>query len=429
MHEGRRAGLWVGVLALVVGIAAKPLAATDRVHLTLDDALALLRRQGPEELAEAERVRAAHGDVLAARALPNPTLSLGVGNFALGTTNPPGLSVGDTIVGQVGLQQELLLWGRRGARITASTGHQSQAEAERKDLDRRLVREVRVQFAELLVATERVRLAEDDRNRFQETVRVSEARRKNGEISPAELERIRLEQRGFEREVAQAQGERQEAAATLLPMLGLGGAEVDPAGGLDVPDAPQDTEQLIEQGLAHRPDLLAAEAAVHAAEAELELAKAQALPDPTIGIQYTHSEFGVSGDLRDQAGATLSLPLPLFDRNQGAIVRAGATAAAARHVVDRLRATIPQEVRTAVLAYGRARAQSKRFAETYLAAAKSARTAAEASYREGASSLLELLEAERTFIQTQRDSLDSLRDVQVAAADIRAAAALEVEHR
>src|SRR5262249_52188188 len=150
MQGGRRAGLRVALLALVVGITGRPLAATDRVHLTLDDALELLRRQGPGGLAEAERVRAAHGDVLAARALPNPTLSLGVGNFALGTTNPSGLSVGDTVVGQVGLQQELLLWGRRGARITASTGHQAQAEAERRDLDRRRVREGRVQVAGVL---------------------------------------------------------------------------------------------------------------------------------------------------------------------------------------------------------------------------------------------------------------------------------------
>jgi cobalt-zinc-cadmium efflux system outer membrane protein len=117
--------------------------------------------------------------------------------------------------------------------------------------------------------------------------------------------------------------------------------------------------------------------------------------------------------------------LPVFDRNEGAVLRASAELAAARHVVEGLRAQIPHEVRAAVHAYRLARGQVGRYAEAYLGQARNARTAVEASYREGASSLLDLLEAERTFIQTQRDHLDALREVRTAAADITAAAALE----
>src|SRR5439155_1389135 len=184
-------------------------------------------------LAGALHVRAAHGDVVTAGLLPNPTLSAGVGNFPLGRTNPSGIGVGDTVVSQVGLEEEILLPGKRGARLAAARRREAAAAAERADLERRLAFELRARFVALLEASER---------------------------------------------------------------------------------------------LARRPDLEAAERAREAAEAALRLARAERWPNPTLGVQYTHSEFQVSGDLADQVGTSVSVPLPVFNRNQGEIERAEAEA-------------------------------------------------------------------------------------------------------
>jgi len=416
-------GLWrLVAFALLVPVCtwAEPVA-----PLTLDQALDLLHHQNPELLAAALNIRAAHGDLVSARLLPNPTLSNQVGNFPLGQTNPPGLGVGQTVIEQVGLQEEIQLWGRRGARVSAAGAREAQATDERADLERRLVFETRSRFVAVLVTTERLRLARENLDRYRETVRVSQERRKAGDISPAELDKVSLEQRTFELEVADAQTERTEAVAALLPLLGLDAGDVTVVGDLNPPPARTDVDALVGEALTRRPDLLALERAVEAADARLRLARAERWPDPTVGVQYTHDQFTVSGDLPNSLGTSFSLPLPLFDRNQGQLERAEAEAMIARHELDKTRLAIPQEVRTAVNTYQLASAQTRRYETAYLSQAKEALSGSEASYREGAVSLLEFLEAERAYIQTQRDHLKALLDAYVAAFGVASAAALD----
>ena len=414
------------VLSLAVALVVRPArAAEETAQVTLDEAVALLRRQSPELLAGALKVRAAQGDVTTARLYPNPTLSFGAGNFPIGRTNPPGIGAGDTVNEQVGIGQELVLWGKRGERIAAAHGRMAAAGAERADLDRRLVFEVRARFVRTLVAGERLRLARENLTHYRETVRVSRERADAGEISAAEFDKIALEQRGFEHEVADAEIERREAVAELLPLLGLDVADLVPVGELRLPAARTDTDTLVSEALRRRPDLTAAERAAEAAEAALRLARAERWPNVTVGVQYTHDEFQVAGNLANSLGANFSLPLPLVNRNQGEIQRAEAEALIARREVQKLRLGIPQEVRTAVTSYTVAGERVRRFEEAFLRQSEDARRAAEVSYREGAISLLEFVEAERTFIQTQRDHLDALLDGHTAAFDVTRAAALE----
>ena len=415
------------VLSLAVALVVRPArAAEETAQVTLDEAVALLRRQSPELLAGALKVRAAQGDVTTARLYPNPTLSFGAGNFPIGRTNPPGIGAGDTVNEQVGIGQELVLWGKRGERIAAAHGRMAAAGAERADLDRRLVFEVRARFVRTLVAGERLRLARENLTHYRETVRVSRERADAGEISAAEFDKIALEQRGFEHEVADAEVERRQAVAELLPLLGLDVADLVPVGELRLPAARTDTDTLVSEALRRRPDLTAAERAAEAAEAALRLARAERWPNVTVGVQYTHDEFQVAGNLANSLGANFSLPLPLVNRNQGEIERAEAEALIARREVQKLRLGIPQEVRTAVTSYTVAGERVRRFEEAFLRQSEDARRAAEVSYREGAISLLEFVEAERTFIQTQRDHLDALLDGHLSAFDVTRAAALEV---
>ena len=414
------------VLSLVVTLAVQPArAAEDIPHVTLDEAVTRLRQESPELLAGALKVRAARGDVTTARLYPNPTLSVGAGNLPLGRTNPAGLGVGDTVNEQVGIGQEVVLWGKRGERIAAAHGRLAAAGAEHADLERRLAFEVRARFLRALVATERLRLARENLARYQDTVRVSRERSESGEISAAEFDKIALEQRGFEHELADAEIERRQAVAELLPLLGLDVADLVPVGDLRLPAARTDTEALVSEALRRRPDLTAAEREADAADAALRLARAERWPNVTVGVQYTHDEFQVAGNLANSLGATFSLPLPLVNRNQGEIQRAEAEALIARREVQKLRLEIPQEVRTAVTGYTVAGERVRRFEEAFVRQAEEARHAAEVSYREGAISLLEFLEAERAFIQTQRDHLDALLDGHTAAFDVTRAAALE----
>jgi len=407
-------------------VAGAHFANASGVGLTMDEAIARMRAQSPDVLAAALKVKAAEGDLRTAGAYPNPTLSVGLGNFAIGRTNPPGLGAGETVVVQGGLSEELELWGKRPARIAQAQSAIASAQSARGDLERTATFEVRRRFLDVLVATERRRLARENLDRYRETVRVSQARARSGDISPADFNKIALEQRGFEREVADADLERQQAMAALLPLIGSEGDDVEPVGSLALPPVPGTSAALVDDALAKRPDLHEAESDVEAADAALELAHAEAWPNPTVGVGYTHSQFTVSGDLADQIGANVSIALPVANRNQGAIERAEAEALTAREAVHKLRLTIPREVQTALAAYASAKARVDRFEHQFLKQAEAARKAAEVSYRDGAVSLLELLEAERTYIATQRDYLDALRDGHTAAYDVIRVTALEV---
>jgi outer membrane protein, heavy metal efflux system len=415
------------VLALALLLAPSAVARSEEaLRLTLDDALARLHRQSPELLAGALKVQAARGDVRTARLLPNPVLSAGVGNLPLGRTNPRGLGVGDTVTSTVGAEQEVPLWGKRGARIEAAEHKAGAAEEERIDLEQQLSFEVRDRFTALLEASERLRLARENLDHYRETVRITGERARSGDISPAEFDKVALEQRGFEKEVDEAELDRHEAVAALLPLVGTDAVDIEPVGTLGLPDVPADPEHLVTDALTRRPDLRAAEREQASADAALRLALASRWPNVTVGLAYTHSEFLVSGDLANSLGTTFSVPLPVFDRNQGEIQRAEAEALIAKHEVDRLRLTIPQDVRGAVTRYRVARERVGRFENGFLRQAEEARKAAEASYREGAVSLLEFLEAERTYVETARDHLEALRDVNTAAFELTRAAALEV---
>src|SRR5205814_1168822 len=92
------------------------------------------------------------------------------------------------------------------------------------ELERHLAFELRARFIALLEARERLRLTRADLDRYRQTVRVSETRAREGDISRAELDKIGLEQRGFEREASEAEGDRREAVAGLVPLLGVDAA-------------------------------------------------------------------------------------------------------------------------------------------------------------------------------------------------------------
>src|SRR5439155_29792 len=141
-------------------------------------------RQSPELLAGALKVRAAQGDVTTARLYPNPTLSFGAGNFPIGRTNPPGIGAGDTVNEQVGIGQELVLWGKRGERIAAAHGRVAAAEVERRQAVAELLPLLGLDVADLVPVGElRLPAARTDTDTL-----VSEALRRRPDLTAAERE-------------------------------------------------------------------------------------------------------------------------------------------------------------------------------------------------------------------------------------------------
>ncbi|HEX9050546.1 MAG TPA: TolC family protein, partial [Anaeromyxobacter sp.] len=164
-----------------------------------------------------------------------------------------------------------------------------------------------------------------------------------------------------------------------------------------------------------RPDVRAARRHVETARAALALARAQAAPDLGVGVAWTHSRATYVGDNPDALALTLSLPLPLFHRNQGEIEKARVAAEQAERARDALEATVGREVAAAFARYAAAAEKVARYDGGALRRADHALEVAERTYRSGDASLLEFLEAERTYAALRGDYLDTLFELREAS--------------
>ncbi|HEY2903135.1 MAG TPA: TolC family protein, partial [Polyangia bacterium] len=175
----------------------------------------------------------------------------------------------------------------------------------------------------------------------------------------------------------------------------------------------------LKTALADRPDLRAARASRDVSEAALSAARREAFPDISLGANYTHSDFTVSGDNPNTLALSLSLPLPLFDRNQANIGRARLDIVRADNDTERLRLQVQRDVGEAVRRAQRAQALLAVFeGGGMIDRADGSLKVAEKSYKAGAISLLELLEAQRTYLDIRGQYLRALHDYRQSTIDV-----------
>jgi outer membrane protein, heavy metal efflux system len=263
------------------------------------------------------------------------------------------------------------------------------------------------------------RLSHEMRDHYGETLRISRARRQAGEISEAELRKIELEGLKYENGAIDADMELDVVRSKLAALLGLPReAELPESVATPLPPPAGSLAALTERALAARPDVLAVRKAREAAEAALAREKREALPDLTVGVSYTRSRFAASGDNPNTLGLGLSMPLPIFDRNQAGIGRARVAIERALNDAERVEIRVREEVSEAIRRAERAGARIAVFEGGMLERAEKAQLTAEQSYRAGAISLLELLEAQRTYLETRADYLRADHERRRATIDL-----------
>lgn len=381
--------------------------------ITLPEALERLEKQNPDALAARLQIAQAEADRLAARLYPNPTFSLDANNFPIGRTNPAGLSVGQTVGGTVRLDQPVVLWGKRRLRIAgADAGIMAAAEQEH-DVLRQLRAAVKDAFYRAVHDERVLAFASENERRYHDIVALNERRFRSGDISEVDFRKIELENLKFLTDVEQAQRNVAESRQLLARLIGAE-RPVVPTGDLGAVDAHITASDLVEVAMANRPDVAALQRQREQAELALQLARRERYPDITVGADYTRSQFVAAGDIRNSVGFGFSLPLPLLNQNQADVARADVAIRQAQTELARLRLDIAQEVHDAVTRYESAQRLRQTFESGYLDHAKLSLHAAETSYRIGAASLLELLEAERTYTTTQTDYLDSIFDARAS---------------
>jgi len=169
--------------------------------------------------------------------------------------------------------------------------------------------------------------------------------------------------------------------------------------------------------------VVAAEADLHAAEANVQLQRALRYPDPTVSLEVEHNPPG-GGPALNTAGIGLSFPLPIWNRNRGAIHAAEATADQLRVARDKARSQVIADIASAEAGYREANARWLRYRDDLAPKSASVREAVAYAYEKGGASLLNLLDAERTDNDIRLATAQAVADQASAAADLAAARAV-----
>jgi cobalt-zinc-cadmium efflux system outer membrane protein len=371
--------------------------------LSLDEAVSLAARANPTVRAKGFEYQAVGAGEITAGLRPNPTLGLGAEQFTPGGPKAGG----DTYsIAQytLSLGQTIELGGKRGRRIDSARAATQASGYELADVRRQVLYQVKKSFSDAQTARDSLALAEQNLASLDEVERIQRVRAEKGDISELELLRIQVQRFAFERDAADARQALRAAKIALRSVVGRDtvAEDFEIVGELTVRDFAATATDLYRLALANRPDLGAAEAARKKAEADIKLARANAWTDITPGIEYQR----IGPD--NTVGFVVSVPLRIFDRNQGEIARTQADAKRAAAAREAVAIQALSEVDTALAALGTERDKLTVLRDTYLSKARQVRDTVEFAYRRGGVNLLDYLDAQRTYRDTAAEYLRSL---------------------
>ncbi|MBK8017217.1 MAG: TolC family protein [Betaproteobacteria bacterium] len=365
-------------------------------------------------------VSAAEADNLAARARPNPALSLGTSGFD--PRHPGSGSLFNKPMDSVVQLSQLFERGNKRElrdRITRIG-----IDAARDDLaetSRRQTLAVSLAFYDLLQAQSRVSIADETIALFAKTVAAARLRLEAGDISPTDLSRIKVDELRAQNERRIAMTDRDRAREVLAYLIGEQAPDVLLAAEDAWPSyaaGAGDESTLDETALDERPDVRAARRRVDAADRARELARALRTRDITVGVQYERYPTQIQNNT---IGVGVSLPLFLNYGFEGEVRRSEADRQIALDYLERTRSAALAELRRAGAELTGARDRIRRFDDELLKQAVRAADAAEFAYRNGALGVLDLLDARRVLYATRVDAVDARADYARALASWQAA--------
>ena len=425
----RKIGASLIVPAMMMCALARPAFAqsTGPTSITLDEAIQMALQHNHNMLAARTTIQQSQAEEITQNLRPNPTLFADWEYLPLGSPshqNPnlyPGVSTKDYLnnntEGDIGLSYLIERGGKRHDRLQAQKDITAQTRSLVEDNRRGLTFQVATLFYNVQLAESTLELAEKDLKSFQETVDISEHQYKAGGLSENDYLMIKLQLLQFESDLEQAQLARVQALSDLRQLLGYESVsqDYDVAGPFEYQPVKGNLEDLQLKALQNRPDLRAAQQGVIAANSQLVLQKAIGKQDVTVQANYSHVN-GINA-------ATLygSIPLPIFNRNQGEIARARFAITQAQELE---KATNGQALTDVYDAYQGLRSNDKvvsLYISTYLDVATRSRDISEYSYRHGGTSLLNLLDAERSYRATQLAYRQALASYLLALEQLRQA--------
>lgn len=368
-------------------------------EIGVDEALRAAFANNPELAASGRDIGIAQGLREQAGLLPNPTLSW----EQEGTESANRTTT-------VGISQPLELGGKRGARVALAERGQDAAALAVQVRRNELRGAVIAGFYGALRAQERERLAQQSVALAQRGVTAAEGRVRAGKAAPLEANRAQVQLAEVRLEQERARRERADAYQNLAALMGLPAADfsaVRSAVADRLPRLPGSDELL--RRLGDSAEMRLARTRIDEGEAALALARTQRIPDLDVSLG---SQEAIEDGRSDRIAVIgLSVPLPLFDRNQGNILAEARRADQARDLRNATELRLRQETQQALQQWSTAQVEVKAFRSTILPSAQTAVESATRGFEMGKFSFLEVLDAQRTLITARDQYLQALAQV------------------
>ena len=388
----------------VVGERAPQAAAAATAEpLSLAKAIELALEGNPEVAAAKRQLEATEGQVLQGRSRPNPELA-----YSLEDTR----SKTRTQSWQLNLPVEL--GGKRAARTKAAEKSREQAQAQLAELQATVRANVAAAYFDVLTAQERLVLARDSAALAKSSTDTVSKRVAAGKVSPVEESKARVAEAGVRVELAQAASEQRNALSRLFALLGRIDAPYTVLEGKaeNLPSVPSlaDLQPLISSA----PGVVLARIEVDRRKALTDLEQSKRVPDVTVSVGMQRS----NETQRNVLLFGVSVPLPVFDRNQGNLLEALKLEDKARDELQAATVRLHSEVAQARERLSTITAEVQSLQQDVLPGAKSAYDAATIGFENGKFNFLEVLDAQRTYFTAKSQYLKALGEAHRAAADI-----------
>jgi cobalt-zinc-cadmium efflux system outer membrane protein len=384
----------MALLPFLGGIAA----GQSPTMITMDQAIELALAHNHALKATRTQIQQNEAQEITANLRPNPTF--GADSQFVPFFSPQdfsGENLNETQQFDIGLSYLFERGKKRQHRLQAAKDTTAVTRAQVSDAERSLAFEVGQQFITVLLAESTLQFANEDLKGFQQTVDISQEQFKAGFIGEGDYLKITLQLLQFQTDVSSARLAKVQALTGLRGMLGYDTvpANFDVVGDLAYQPIKGNLEDLQAQALKERPDYRAAVLGIAAANSQIGLAKANAKVDVTGTYNFSH----VAGE--NSASIFASFPLPIFDRGQGEIARTKYALTEAEEQEKAASDTVLSDVGNAYEAVKSNDEVVQLYSNGYLKQAKDSRDISEYAYKRGAASLLDFLDAERSYRSTQ----------------------------
>ncbi len=297
---------------------------------------------------------------------------------------------------------------KRELRRDSAQGATTIAVSTHADLERTLVFSLRSAFVQVLQAKAFVELAQANLTTYDQTLTVSRDRLQAGDIAQIDLDRLELQRVQYESDVQTAQVNLRVAKIQLLRLLNdpTPIERFDVTGPYDFAPPAQSLDDVQRMALDSRPDLKAAVEGIEKAKIDHRLAVANGSADPTFSVDaafpgISQAWLSYNPPLREYVGIGVSVPLRLFDRNQGEKARTQLDISRNEKLVDAARLQVLSDVDTAYTTVTSTVALLQPYKDRYLDQATRVRDTVTFSYQSGGASLLEFVQAQQEYRSVQ----------------------------